>query len=320
MSRISTADKLARLISIVSWIADHDAPEIADVCHRFGISEADLVAQLDMAAMVGAESSEYTDMPIEVSYEGGRVQVFLFAFHRPLPLTPEQGLALVAAGTALRAVDGADPEGPLARALEKLSSVLGIDTAGSLDVDLGRADTALLDQLRGAAQDHRRVELDYWSAGRDDRTHRMVDPWRVFNDSGAWYLQAHCHLVGGERMFRVDRIRGAHVLDVGFDLPASLPDAVAYRAQEDDPRVTVDLDGDASWVTTAFPVDRVAELDDGRLRVTMPVGAPAWLTRLLLRLGPAARVVEIDDRAGGPSLARDTARTILSRYARDAPG
>lgn len=318
MAKISTADRLARLISIVSWIADHEAPLIADVCDRFGIGQQELLGQLDMAAMVGAESSEYSDMPIEVRYEGGRVQVFLFAFQRPLRLTPEQALALIAAGSGLRDVQGADPDGPLARALYKLAAVLGIDPADTVDVDLGRADSTLLDLLRTASRKQVQVELDYWSAGRDDRTHRTVDPWRVFNDGGAWYLQAYCHLVAGERVFRVDRIRGANVLAVGFDRPARLPDAVAYRAGADDPRVVLDLDAKATWVTTAYPVDDVVDRGEGRVRVTMPAGAPAWLARLLLRLGPSAQVVAIDPRSGSPSLAADAAAKILARYRNDA--
>ncbi|MEJ7585506.1 MAG: WYL domain-containing protein [Acidimicrobiales bacterium] len=284
------------------------------MCARFGISEQELVADLDIAAMVGAESSDYTDMPIEVGYEAGRVQVFLFAFRRPLRLTPEQGLALVAAGTGLRGVAGADPSGPLARALATLAAVLGIDPSETIDIDLGPADGTVLDLLRTAGREHRQVTIDYWSAGRDDHTRRTVDPWRVFNDGGAWYLQAHCHSVSGERVFRVDRIRHAEALDSGFEPPGAVPAAAAYRAGADDPRVVLDLDRDVAWVPTAYPVDEVVELGDGRLRVTMPAAAPAWLARLLLRLGPAARIVEIDQRSGGPDLAAATARRILRRY------
>jgi hypothetical protein len=46
----------------------------------------------------------------------------------------------------------------------------------------------------------------------------------------------------------------------------------------------------------------------------MPAGAPAFLARLLLRLGPDARVVEIDERSGGPGVAADAARRVLARY------
>jgi len=314
---ISTAEKLQRLISIVSWIHDQGGATLQDVCARFGITTTELVSQLDMANMIGAESEEFSDMPIAVSYEGDRVEVFLMAFHRPLRLTPEQGLALVAAGTGLQDLEGADPDGPLARALAKLASVLGIEVSDSVDIDLGAVDTAMLDDLRRAVERRRQVELDYWSAGRDDRTHRTVEPWQVFNDAGAWYLQGHCHLAGTDRVFRVDRIRGAQTLEPTFVPPAPLPPAVAYRAGADDPRVVIDLDPEARWVPATYPVDRVEDLGDGRLRVTMPAGAPAFLARLLLRLGPSARLVEIDERSGGPTVAADAAARILARYAPD---
>jgi len=314
VSRATTAEKLQHLITMVAWIAERDGPLLTEVCARFGVDEPELVQQLDMASMVGAESPEYGDMPIEVTYEDGRVWVFLFAFQRPLRLTPEQALTLVAAGAGLRQAEGGDPGGPLARALTKLASVLGVDPAETLQVDLGVADPAVLDGLRAAARDRHRVELDYWSAGRDRRTHRTVDPWRVFNDGGAWYLQAHCHLVGGERVFRVDRVRGAHALKESFEPPTPLPEASVYRAGAGDARVVLDLEPEARWVAQSYPVDEVSELGGGRLRVTMPAAAPAWLARLLLRLGPHARPVRIDERTGGMGVAAEAATGILARY------
>jgi proteasome accessory factor C len=313
--RLSTAEKLQRLISIVAWINGRpDGATLDEVCARFDISREDLVGQLEMANMIGAESEEFTDMPVEVSFEGDVVRVFLMEFHRPLSLTPAQGLALVAAGAGSAALPGADPDGPLPRALAKLATVLGIEPGETIDVDLGDADPAVLDELRTAVERTRQVELDYWSAGRDDHTHRVVDPWRVFSDQGAWYVQGHCHRAGGERVFRVDRIQALTVLDSDFKPPRTLPEAVAYRAGAEDPRVVLELGPEAGWVATTYPVDAVEELDGGRLRVTMPAGAPAFLARLLLRLGPDARLVEVDERSGGPTLAADAARRVLARY------
>jgi proteasome accessory factor C len=312
--KLSTAEKLQRLISIVAWIHGRGGATIDEVCQRFGISKSELIAQLEMANMIGAESEEYTDMPVEVTFEGDTVRVFLMEFHRPLSLTPAQGLALVAAGAGSAALPGSDPDGPLARALAKLAKVLGIDPNESIDVDLGDADAGVLDDLRRAVEEDRQVELDYWSAGRDDHTHRVVDPWRVFSDEGAWYLQGWCHRAGDARVFRVDRVQDLTVLDEHFRRPKQLPDAVAYRAGAEDPRVVLDLDADARWVPGTYPVDTVEELGEGRLRVRMPAGAPAFLARLLLRLGPHARVVEIDERSGGPTVASDAARRVLARY------
>ena len=47
----------------------------------------------------------------------------------------------------------------------------------------------------------------------------------------------------------------------------------------------------------------------GGLRVTMRISEQAWLERLLLRLGPDARVVE-----GDPDLAVRAADRLLARY------
>ena len=55
-------------------------------------------------------------------------------------------------------------------------------------------------------------------------------------------------------------------------------------------------------------------LKEGGLALVSLGFAPAFLARLLLRLGPDARVVEIDERSGGPTVAADAARRVLARY------
>src|SRR5437763_800941 len=70
-----------------------------------------------------------------------------------------------------------------------------------------------------AAGDRRQVELDYYSFGRDGWARRVVDPWTVFSAAGQWYVRGYCHLAEGERLFRVDRVRDAVVLDSGFEPP-----------------------------------------------------------------------------------------------------
>jgi proteasome accessory factor C len=317
--KISTAEKLQRLISIVSWINEQDGPLVAEVCDRFSIDRAELVAQLDMASLVGADSEDYGDMPIEVWYEDDRVHVFLTAFQRPLRLTPEQGLALLAAGVGRQQTTALEDDGPLDRALAKLATVLGIEPGDMIEVDLGDADAAVLDRLRAAVAASTPVELDYWSAGRDHRTHRVVEPWRVFNQAGAWYLQAWCRMAEAERLFRVDRMHAVEDVDGTFTPPKDLPAAEAYRAAAEDPRIVLDLAPEARWVATTYAVDLAEEQPGGRLRVTLPAGGPAFLARLLLTLGPDAVVVEAGDRTGGTALAADAARRILARYGEVPP-
>ena len=232
-----------------------------------------------------------------------------------LRLTPEEALQLVAAGAALLAVPGADPEGPLARGLAKLAGVLGVEVADALDVELGTVSSALLDTLRAAADEGRSVEIDYYAYGRDARTRRVVDPDAVYAADGEWYLSAWCHLAEAPRRFRVDRIRGIRVLERGEADGAArerrreVVSRAVFEPSPDDPRVVLELEPQARWVVEQYPVEEVEELGGGRLRVRLVAGERAWLERLLLRLGRFGAAVE-----GADGVAASAAARVLARY------
>jgi proteasome accessory factor C len=302
-----------RMLSIVPWIAAHDGPLVADVCRRFGIERNQLVDDLNVVQFVGLPP--YTpDMLIEVVFEGDRVWVrFAEVFSRPLRLSPNQALGLVAAGAALATAEGGDG-GPLATGLAKLADLLGIAPDEALGIRLGSSRPELLDTLRQAVRERRRIHLDYFAYGRDERTERDVDPYRVFAADGAWYVFGHCHLAKGERLFRVDRIYGADLLDATFERPEGLDDnPEVFDVSPTAPRVTLELAPAARWVVETYPVEKMIEHPDGGVEARLAVASRAWLERLLLRLGPEAQVIDADD----PDLANaaaDAARRVLARY------
>jgi proteasome accessory factor C len=315
--RTSAPDRVARLLAVIPWIAAHEGPTLDEVADRFGISRRKLEEDLAVLTLVGVPP--YTpDTLIEVTIEGDRVWLrFADVFARPLHLTPEQGLALVAAGAASRGLPGADGGGPLASALAKLARVLGVDPTEAVVVALGETRPGVLEALRESAARGRQVRIDYYTYGRDVRSTRDVDPESVFAHDGSWYLRGWCHQARAERLFRVDRVVSAEVLDEPCaPRPARESDTPAPRASllhADIPRVTLEVAPSARWVAEAYPVDEVTPATDGRWRMRLPVTAPPWLERLLVRLGPEARVVATDD----PSLAdagRRAAARILARY------
>jgi proteasome accessory factor C len=311
--RLSANGRLQRLLSLVPWVAAHDGPTVDEVCRRFGLTREQLLADLDVVFLCGLYP--YTpDELVEVVVEEDRVWIrYAEFFARPLRLTPEQALALVAAGASLLAAPGADPEGPLARGLAKLAAVLGVAPDEALEVSLGTAAEETLELLQEAVRASRQVELDYYAFGRDERARRVVDPYRVYADQGQWYVAGWDHLRDGERVFRVDRISSATLLASTFDPPADQPDLGAYRPRPEDPRVVLDLAPGARWVVEQYPLERFEERDGGGCRVTLAVSAVPWLERLLLRLGPDATVVDWD--GGGPrDLAGDAACRVLARY------
>ena len=314
MARPSAEHRLRRLLAIVPWVAAADGPRIADVCARFGLTEKELLADVDLLQYCGVYPFT-ADVLMEVRIEGDRIWIqYADWFNRPLRLTPEEALTLVASGRAFLAVPGADPAGPLARGLDKLAAALGVDVDEAIDVHLGNVPAGMLDTIRGALADRKQVELDYYTYGRDARTRRVIEPWDVYAAEGEWYVQAWCHAAQAERLFRLDRIRAVHVLDSSYDPPASLPPRRVFAPDESSSRVVLDLEPWARWVAGQYPMEAVEELGEGRLRVTMLVDERPWLERLLLRLGPGAAVVE-----GDPSIGAEAARRVLARYAGTVP-
>lgn len=307
MSPRPVAEKaLQRILAMVPWLDAHPGATRQQIAERFGVSLEQVDEDLDLVLMIGVPP--YTpDAFIDVEIDGDAVRLRLGElFRRPLRLTPAEGVALLAAGRALLAVPGSDPHGPLATALAKLSEALG---SADVHVDVGAA--PFLDVVRSAAERGEELELDYWSAGRDARTVRRVEPYCVFHAMGHWYLQAYCHAAHGERMFRVDRIRDARPTGVAVAHPPPAqptrpPTGPVFQPDPDDPRVTLVVPGDAAWIAETYPAESVEELADGRCRVVLAVGEPTWLERLLLRLGPDA-VVE------APEEWRDRRRAVAAR-------
>lgn len=304
--------RLQRLLSLVPWIAANDGPTIDEITARFGITPSQLAADLEVVWLVGLPP--YTpDALIDVVQEGDRVWIhFADVFSAPQRLTPDQAVALLSAGASVLALPGADLDGALAGGVAKLAAVLGVDAAQVLDVDLGGAAAEVLDVLRTAVRDRRRVHLDYYSYGRDTRTERDVDPYVVHAEDGSLYLLGHCHLAGAERRFRVDRIAAATMLEDRFEPPVDATVARIFQPDADDPRVVLRLAPAARWVTEAYPVESAVESPDGSVEVTLAIAAVPWLERLLVNLGPDAAVVRAPDDLA--HVGRRAAARILARY------
>ncbi|MFC4372505.1 helix-turn-helix transcriptional regulator [Nocardia halotolerans] len=74
----------------------------------------------------------------------------------------------------------------------------------------------VLDTLRRAVVDRRRVRIDYLRGGK--RTTRTLDPWGLVEKETVWYLLAGTER--GKRTFRLDRITAVTALDENAERPA----------------------------------------------------------------------------------------------------
>lgn len=312
MARPSATDRLGRILAIVPWIAEQEAPLISDVCARFGLTPDELMADLEVVPMVGLHP--YTpDNLIELVFDDDRVRLeYGNFFERPLRLTKEEALVILAAAKASVPATGHDPAGPLSRALDKIADVLGVDLDDDLEVVLAEPAGDQVEVLQAAVADREALDIGYFSHARNEHTERTIEPLRLFHSEGAWYLDAHCRTTPGDRVFRVDRITDIRPTGERFDRTLDRTSTEAFSPADDLPRVTIEVDPEGAWVADQYPVEERTALGDGRLRVTLVVSATPWLERLLLRLGPHGRVVDAPDELAGAGPA--AARRILGRY------
>jgi len=325
-TRGDAGSRLLRLLAVLTWLARRGRAPTAELSERFGLSPDELIADLELAACCGLPPYS-PDQLMEIVVDDQEVIAHLGSeLARPRRLTAAEGFGLAASARAISAVHGADPDGNLRSALDKLEAVLG--ERGVLRIDLD--EPAHLAVIQDAARRGRQLELRYWSASSDEETQRVVDPMAVVSIEGRWYLDGYCHRAGSMRRFRVDRV--SSVKETGRNTSEAAPQRqetpespIGITARRDegsgDPGAFVPgpetvvakllVDPESAWIVEAVPTLGSVSRRDGRIEVALPVASSVWLARLLLRLGPHAQVLEPRELA---DVGRDAARQLLARY------
>ncbi len=295
---------------MLPWVMAHPGCRVEEVCARFGYTRRELLADLDTIFVCGLPG--YGPGDLMVAYvEADEVVVDMADyFARPPRLSAAEALGLIASGRAVLSTGHGSEV--LRRAVEKVEAVL-LPAGGGVSVELPTP--PFLEILRAAIAAGEVVRIVYVAVKNDERTVREVEPWLVFSTLGSWYLSAFCRAAGAERVFRLDRIHSAEPTGERFTPPAEppVPD-VRYTPDEDDVRATIRLAPAARWVAEYYPVEVVA--DDGEtLTIRFSAADPKVAARLLVRLGPAARLLEGAEVAAATAALRTA---ILRRYGADA--
>ena len=316
--RRTAEERLSRLLVMLPWLMEQGEVPLADVARRYGMSEADVARDLELAAMCGLPP--FVDEMIDVFIDDDTVFVGVpRLFTRPLRLTAPEGFALVAAGRAAMQLPGADPDGPLGRGLEKLAAALG-DDAVVVDLPIAPGLAATIEEISAATTTAARLRIEYWTPSRDETTERTITPRRVFNDRGEWYVVADDGRSGERRTFRVDRIESLTATG-DHDTVEPVPAAVAERDWFADAglrRVTLRLSPAGAVGGRAVP-GRRRRRAPRRQRSTprSPSPASAGWSGCSCASGPTPRSAS---PPSGATLGRDVARRVLARYAESGSG
>ena len=313
------SDRLQRLLALVPYVVSRKVVGLAETAAAFGISERELVDDLNMLWCVELRSPD-PYCPIDLSYEGGEIVVSeAESFDRPLRLGVDEASALLVALRMLAELPGLGDRSALSRTIAKLEAAAGAAAAVSAQVavqldDRGTATAAA--QVRDAIDRGRRLHLSYYVPGRDEATERDVDPMRLLVVEGWTYLEGWCLRAEAVRLFRLDRVLALTVLDEPASVPAQAQprdvDQGLFRPSADDVEVELELSSAGRWVAEYYPCERVTELDDGRLRVGIRTPDTRVFRRLALRLGEDGRVISPASLAAE---IREDAAAALAQYA-----
>ncbi|MCL2455826.1 MAG: WYL domain-containing protein [Micrococcales bacterium] len=284
-----TADRVLRLLGMVAHLDAHGQADLDDLAERFRVSREQVLADVDTLWLTGTPGYQPDDL-IDFdafSLETGVVRLTQArGMTRPLRLGAREAVALIAAMRALThdlgpALDD-ERRAVLTSALHKLTTAAGaLAETAPVTVNLGvEAHSEVTAAVSRALTDRRRLRLRYVNAA--DRTSvREVDPVRMIVDDGTGYLLGWCLAADAERLFRLDRVLSADVLDTpAVDREVTTD---ADRLDPDGRTVTLHLRSRARWIAETVPGASVRNHDDGSFEVDLLVMSPAWLEHLLLR-------------------------------------
>jgi predicted DNA-binding transcriptional regulator YafY len=243
----------------------------------------------------------------------------------PLLFTQDETLAVALGLLAARRLGLSDAAPAVASAQAKLERVMPADLQPrmralsesiTLAVPAARTEGGdkMLLPLASAAQKRQRVRLDYRS-GDAQESQREFDPYGLIYRGGHWYVVGYCHLRGGLRSFRLDRVLALEPVPAYFGRPDSF-DIEAYLKESlaNLPRPI------AVEVLLRCDLQQAGEELDGRLGMLQPVEGGvllrarteslAWFARQLCQLSCAFEIVQ--PAALGEAVA-EHAKALLTR-------
>jgi proteasome accessory factor C len=316
---VTSAERLRRLLALVPYVATRRVVGLADTAKTFGMTERELIDDLNLAWCVELRAPE-PYCPIDLSYEDGEISISQAeSIVRPLRLAADEASALLVALRVLAETGGEEERDAVNRLIAKIETAAGAAGAASSQVTIQQFDSprvrAVAEKLNGALTAGRRVHLRHYAYKRDEDTERDVDPMRLLVVEGRTYLEGWCRRAEGVRLFRLDRVLSVDVLDVPAEVPESAEphdvDAGLFQPSDSDILVELELGPEARWVAESYPCESMTELPDGRLRIGLRTPDTTWVRRFALRLGEDARVVSPPELADE---VRATAAAALALY------
>ncbi len=317
-------EHLARAVALLHYLVEPERPEFIPwtvVERDLGLSRNEIEADLSLINLVNFGGGTYAVMA-ETESGGVRVtpEVMADTFSRPARLSPLMARALLLAldllGNAFT-VPGLESLAPVRQKIGALVGAKPGERAVVLD-DVLPPDPEVIEALKCGIRDRLVVELEYLTKGRLEVTRRRVEPYLLFRGRESWYVEAYCLVAGGQRTFKLERIRSARLTGTSY-VPRPEVDLTSGRSGQ------AFIPGDvATWATVRFEPRWRRHLEDqgvefsalagGGLEARIPYADEGWMAYEVLRfLGEAV----LERPQSARNRIRDLATALGTRYQSD---
>ncbi|MGE5234562.1 MAG: helix-turn-helix transcriptional regulator [Acidobacteriota bacterium] len=266
-----------RVLAVLELLLTHGTLSGAELARRLAVDRRTVRRYIVALEEIGIP------VTAERGAAGGYMLVAGFKLP-PMMFSDDEAVALSVGLLAARGLGLAEAAPAVASAQAKLERVLPsglrrrlrtIDETVALDLSRPTApeDNQALVALAAAAQSQTRVHLSYRTS-RAAATEREFDPYGLAWRRGRWYAVGMCHLRGGLRSFRLDRVRSVRPLAVGFQRPSGF-DALAH------------LDFSLATLPRAFAIEVLlaTDLDTARREILPATGLLEWTSQGVLLRG-----------------------------------
>jgi predicted DNA-binding transcriptional regulator YafY len=235
-----------------------------------------------------------------------------FKARLPLKLSLSELAAILMSRELLAPVGGSVLGSAVATAFDKIAGVLSRDALKLIDAmretigvravgaKLQMPAAELIPVIQAALGDRRTLRMRYYSFQREEETERDVDPYHLTYYDGGLYLVGYCHLRRAMRVFAVERVGQLKTLRHRFEVPR------AFNIQQYLDGAWGIIQGDLVTAKVLFvaelaryvrerlwhPSQKLRDLPDGRLKLTLRVADTLEVRRWILGFGVQAEVVE----------------------------
>lgn len=257
--------RLARLIDLVPYIAEHQGIAISELASKFGVTAEEIEKDLWLLYMCGLPGQTPLEL-MEFEFEDGYVTVRnADELKTPRSLTQTEIAALIV-GLELLTAQGNKAASDLK---VKLSNLLATKVSY-----VPARDDLWSSQISEAIQQNKSLKILY--SGRE----RIVIPLEIYKEGSESYLRAFCKEASDRRTFKLSRISSLNVLDVHELAPNEVPtESLSF----------------ATRIKTHHSARRVRESLGGTNEIQYY--SSAWLISQVMALGGAVELIDEQLRA-----------------------